>query len=1231
MRILAAAALSLSTALSLGAQSKPARHVIQGRVTSDSGGAAITTADVLVTIAPSAETVLGKTDANGAYRIEIGNPTGEYILNVSALGFRPFRQRVTIAPADSIATVNAHLAPNVQQLTGVRVQATRPRPPRNLANDGQPGTDPTNRTVDGVNNALPPELQGNLDAMAALVPGYSTLPGGGFSAFGLGADANMKTVNGMSFGGDALPRDLPTTTRYVSSPWDPPRGGFSGALASTTISRGSNIDRSSARVTLDAPFLQIADPVAARFGQTFTNLQLGGSRQGALSLDKYFYSAGYSASLTRASVSSLIDLDSDVLTHAGIAPDSAFRLTQILNAQHIPVTLGGIPDQRTTWSANFAERFDYALPNPPAGQTPPPQWNVVVLGNYSETRAASLTPTALPASTGKTSVGGAQVQGMYSRYFGARGDYVNETSLGASFNETKGSPYAALPSGNVLIASSLDGTTPTIGSLAFGGNSLLARDNRVTAVEANNQTTFLFKNRQSLPTSLYLQSRYEHFDQSLSANRLGSFSYASLADLAGNRPSSFARTLNAPDRAGGEWLGAAALGTVYNATSFVITGGARIDANVFTGLPAYNAALDQAFGVRNDRGPSSVAVSPRVGFNWYYKTKAPQISMNVSPFSQLIRGGPSIRGGVGEFRNFLRSDLLSDAIGTTGLPGTAQRLVCTGPAAPIPDWQAYLNDPSSVPTSCAGGATVFADTARAAVLIDPSYKPMTSWRATLGWTNNVLGNYVAFDGAYSLNLHQPGVMDLNFAGTPKFALPLEGNRPVFVSAASIVPGTGGVSAVESRRTTTFSRVSDRVSDLRGETKQLTAYVVPNLPFRFGLVTFGYTWSDARSQARGFDQSTAGDPRAIEWAAVASQPRHQLVVQAGRNVFNRLFFTSSMKFSSGLRYTPVVAGDVNGDGWGGDRAFVFDPARTADTAMANGMRALLTSGSSSVRDCLGSQLGTIAGRNSCVGPWSATMNASLIGANLGNNGRYTVTLNLANPLGGIDQLVHGSDRLHGWGATLLADGTLYQVRGFDAAAQRFVYQVNPRFGNTNPAFNTFRTPFRMTLDIRIATGGNVNEQAVVLNMRIKPPLVGTRASADTIKQRYVCGNGTGANGYSDIYRLMLRFSDSLALSREQVERIQVRQREMRAKADSIYGDLANYLANLPASFSAPEAAKRVTETETEMWKRIYGEATFLRELLTPGQLRLLPLPLFNMMTTKSPNFNARFYFGSSCVG
>ena len=515
---------------------------------------------------------------------------------------------------------------------------------------------------------------------------------------------------------------------------------------------------------------------------------------------------------------------------------------------------------------------------------------------------------------------------------------------------------------------------------------------------------------------------------------------------------------------------------------------------------------------------------------------------------------------------------------------------------------------------------MFADTAPNVSAIDRQFRPNTAWRATLGWTNTVKNNYIAIDGVYSLNLDQPGTLDLNFGGAQRFTLPAEGDRPVFVSPTSIVPSTGSASAVESRASAAFGRVADRVSDLRGDARQITVYGIPNIPFRFGVVTIGYTYTDARSQSRGFDGSDARDPRAIEWSSQAFTPRHQVFLQTARVFFGgKVGLTAAGRVQSGLRYTPFVAGDINGDGSSNDRAFIFDPSRVADTAVSRGIRDLLNGGSASARDCLSRQINTIAGRNSCVGPWSATFNAALVIPRLPKtNGRMQATLNLANPLGGLDQLLHGSDKLHGWGSTPLVDGTLYQVRGFDPATRQFVYQVNPRFGSTNPSVSTLRSPFRITLDIRYDYGRNGEEQRLDLNLRIKPPLVGTRATADTIKTRYL------KSGFTDLYAVMLRFADSLAMTRAQMEQIQGEQKVLLAKADTIYAGLAAYLVALPSNYDPGEAVKRVTAANDSAWKTIYAEAPFIRRTLEPRQLPRLPGPIYAMMMTEKPQM--RFFFG-----
>jgi len=1198
------------------------QHVIRGIVTSDSG-TAISAADVIVTVAPSAETITGKTDAAGIYRMVIppGSATGEYLLYIGALGRRPFRQRVTIAPPSDSAVVNAKLATAVTTVAAVRVNAQRARPQVTLGNDIGPAAqaDGLNKSVDGVANNLTADQQGNFDAMASLIPGLS-VTSNGVSAFGLGPDANMTALNGMSFGGTSVPRDLATRTSFLTSPWDPTRGGFSGALASTQVIRGGNVNVSRARVTLDAPALQTGDHTARAFGQKYTTIDVGSTASGALSLDKYFYNYAIQASRRIAPVTSLLALDEDALTHAGIAPDSVARLAQLLTSRGVPVNASN-SSQRTTTSVQFLERFDRAIPTP-QNVTPAPALNLLVGADYARAEATNLSPTLFPASGGRSTNGGGFVQGMYSRYFGKFGDYVNETATGFSYRDNSGEPYLALPSGNVLIASTLDGATPTIGSLPFGGTSTLSRDSRTWAWELSNQTNFLINGHPTLPAKVYFQSRYEHFSQDQPANRLGTFSFASLGDLANNAASTFTRTLNAPSPAGGEWLGAMAVGTNYTTTHLVLVGGARVDMNAFTGLPAYDAAVDTLFHIRNDGSPNSIAVSPRLGFNWYPTGERGLYLYNTAG-GNTVRAGYQIRGGIGEFRNFLPSTLLAGAIGATGLPGSSQQLACIGPAAPVPDWQSYLTTESSIPSTCAGGSSVFADAARGVSMIDPAFRPSRSWRATLGWSNggtigSLWNNYLTIDGVYSLNLDQPSVVDLNFAGTPKFTMSSESNRPVFVSPSSIVSTTGSLSPVESRKTASFGRVGDRMSDLRSDVRQITAYLIPNIPFRLGLMTLGYTYSDARAQSRGFDAGSASDPRAIEWGPQAFTPRHQVIVQNSWALPKSLIISATTRVMSGLRYTPTVQGDINGDGWSGDRAYIFSPASAPSADVKSGIQDLLSNGSSSARNCLARQANTIAGRSSCAGPWTTTMNGAIGMRGTSGSGRgWQITAYLTNPLGGIDQLLHGATALHGWGTVPFIDGTLYQVRGFDQTSKQFLYRVNPRFGGSSPSLSTLRTPFRLTLDVRLDYGRSPEEQRLELNLRIKPPLVGTRAAFDTIHTRYI-------TGVTDPYRVMLNFADSLALSRAQVDSIREQDKVFTKRADSVYIELAHYLVALPTDYSVTEALKHVNDANTAAWKIVYGEAPFIRKLLTPGQVRRLTFGIREMVI--SDRAQGRFFFG-----
>ena len=668
-------------------------------------------------------------------------------------------------------------------------------------------------------------------------------------------------------------------------------------------------------------------------------------------------------------------------------------------------------------------------------------------------------------------------------------------------------------------------------------------------------------------------------------------------------PRASTRTLDVPTVQGGEWTGAGAFGGSWIDDNFTLMGGARVDANVFTAAPLENQSVSSLFGMSTDHAPNAIAISPRLGFTW-----RPSGYRGAGAYgtqvSNLYKGAQQLRGGIGLFRNTLSPTLLSGAMQSTGLPGGARQLECIGPAAPVPNWQGYASDQSTIPNQCVG-TSAFADTVPQVRLFDRAF-----------CSQRELARYARVDrpDLRPVSRHRRHVRAQSASArkrrsqlsrsTPRFVLANEANRPIFVTPANIVPSTGAESPVDARVSSAFGSVFDRVSELRGDSRQLTVYTIPSIPWEAGLLTIGYTYQDARSQSRGFDQTTASDPRAVTWAP-APVPHHQFVFQGAR-IFHDFALTMTGRVSSGIPFTPVVAGDLNGDGLSNDRAFVFNPAATTDTALASGLRNLLAG--SPARSCLQHQIGQIAAQSSCTGPWSATMNASiaLFPYVPGSHDRATARLTLSNVLGGVDQLVHGGDHLHGWGATPFPDQTLYQVRGFDPATQQFLYTVNPRFGSASPATTTLRVPFRITLDVSIDIGHSAADQMLDQNLRVRPSLIGTRANADTIKKRYT------RFFYGDLYRALLMLSDSLALSVDQMEKMQQRRLVLLARQDSIYTALAAYLAALPDGFDHNEALQRSTDADYAAWATVIGERTFLPTLFTPGQMRLLPPDIIRMI-------------------
>jgi hypothetical protein len=191
----------------------------------------------------------------------------------------------------------------------------------------------------------------------------------------------------------------------------------------------------------------------------------------------------------------------------------------------------------------------------------------------------------------------------------------------------------------------------------------------------------------------------------------------------------------------------------------------------------------------------------------------------------------TLRGGIGEFRDLLHPGILADASASTGLPGATSFLNCVGAAVPVPDWSLFATDPGSIPTQCVGGSGVLADSAPSVTLIDPKYDVPRSWRASLDWNTSFKSWLLKVGTLATYDLSQPGTVDANFSGVRKLTLADEANRPVYVSAASIDPASGSVSAVKSRKSSQYGGVGVRVSDLRGYGGQLNLGLSPDV-FKF---------------------------------------------------------------------------------------------------------------------------------------------------------------------------------------------------------------------------------------------------------------------------------------------------------------------------------------------------------------------------------------------------------------
>jgi hypothetical protein len=1198
-------------------------EVVRGRITDDSSRA-VAGALVYVTRGPDRLVRQDTADTDGRYSVRFDTGTGDYLVAVSAAGLRSVRRRVQRQGNERELVADFVLARDLSVLAAVQVTATRPVRASNTVSPTQGETGAAEKWSDGVAGQLPPTMAGDLNGIAGTMPGVTLGPGGP-SILGGGPESNLQTLNGMGLAAGSIPRAARTETRVTGASFDPTRGGFAGANIDVRLGPGDRFyQRRNGFLTLDAPQLQFTDPVGRALGARSGGFRGSLGADGELIRGALTYNVAVDAARSASSPATLVDADAETLLRAGIDPDSVNRLYAAAASLGLPLSGSGVPGTRRRDALTWLGRLDDTR------DTLQTRAFTTYVGTVRE-GALGFGPLAAPSTGGERREDTYGTQLTHGIFLGPGRRVLTESRLAASAVTTEVSPYQMLPGASVLVRSATLDDRRDVTGLTVGGSPSLASDERRWTLEGANETAWNARGSRHRFKAL-VWGRGDGLRQEATANAFGNYTYNSLEDLAANRPASFTRTLTQPVRSGTAWNTAAALAHRYVPSRFFsVLYGARVEGSGFGSAPPRNVALEEALGVETGVAPTTIHVSPRAGFTFQYNRDRDNGSgTNMGPVGKFYRGTTGVvRGGIGEFRDLLRPGLLAEAAAGAGLPGSTEVLSCVGDAVPVPDWEGFLANPSSIPTACAGGGGVLGERAPSVTLIDPSYDVPRSWRASLDWNTNFGKMNLRVSGLASYDLSQPGTVDANFAGAQQFALAEDG-RPVYVSTAAIDPASGAVSAAESRRASAFGRVGVRTSDLRGYGGQLTVGIAPDV-FKFrgpgGLfASANYTLQRTRRQFRGFDGAGFGDPRLKEWAPGPTDARHGIVLSGGFRTSALGTITLFSRLQSGLPFTPIVQGDLNGDGRFGDRAFI--PAlRSSDVVSEfdNQLAALMRDGSKPARDCIARYSGEVAARNGCRGPWTQSLNVQwsprLPGALSRYARRVTPTVYFQNPLGGLDQLLHGADGLRGWGTTMTPDATLLVPRGFDAGSRRFTYDVNPKFGDTRGARSLVREPFRVTIDFSLNLSTDYSLQQ--LRRALEPVRTRegwSRRTADSLAAFYLSRT-------SSIHTALLAESDSLFLSTVQVSQLRQADSAYGARVRALYVPLGEYLARIPDGVANKAALDTVAATEKLYWQAFWEQPEIADAAITPTQRELFPMLKGMLAVEKKDRERSQWQFGS----
>jgi hypothetical protein len=183
-----------------------------------------------------------------------------------------------------------------------------------------------------------------------------------------------------------------------------------------------------------------------------------------------------------------------------------------------------------------------------------------------------------------------------------------------------------------------------------------------------------------------------------------------------------------------------------------------------------------------------------------------------------------------------------------------------------------------------------------------------------------------------------------------------------------------------------------------------------------------------------------------------------------------------------------------------------------------------------------------------------------------------------------------------------------VRGFDAAARRYVYDVNQRFGSAQ-LVQAARIPVTLTAMFRVDVGPTRERQALTSMLDRGRVVPGQRLPEPIIKALY--GTSAIVNPMAQI----LRQADTLSLTPRQADSVAVLNRAYAIVLDSIWTPVAKYLAALPDRYDQGDAYDRYKTAREATVDALIKLAPKINALLSPEQRWRLPIAVTPYLDTR----------------